>query len=85
MFKKKETVLTHAQKIEQAQGKLQAAQIMFTQAQDEVDASDLALEAVVAEAELAMAELRETVASATASKNKNAKFKMKLAEFINLD
>lgn len=84
-FKKKVKVLSHTERIEEAKGKLQAAQNMFVQARSEVDAADEELDKVVAEAQAKINQLQETVASANVSKDKNAKFKAKIAEFIELD
>ena len=86
MFKKKKVkVLSHAQMIVEAQDKLQHAQNMFIQAKEEVDAADTELEQVVTEAEAKIAALQATVSNARSCKMRNAKFKAKIAEFIDLD
>lgn len=83
LFVKKE--LTHEERIAEAQGKLADAQSMFVKAKEEVDASDEHLTAVEREALAKMNELQAILDSVAANKEKNDKFKAKLAEFIDFD
>lgn len=85
MFKRKKTLPTYNERIEEAKGKLESAQIMFVQARDEVEEADGELDEVISIAHQEIAKLQNVVDNAIVNKEKNEKFKNKLKEFIDLD
>jgi ribosomal protein L16 Arg81 hydroxylase len=76
---------SHQKEIQKAQKMLQSAQHMFAQALEEAEIADRKLDAVIEDAKAKMFELQKTIDESIRSKEKNAKFKEKIQQFIDLE